>query len=446
MSELESWILSYLLNSLWQVPLLFAAGWLAAHILRSAGTVVEHRVWVVVLFLQSVLPACSLLPWEWLQTLTFWSHHANRPGEAHVTVVLGSGTGFGELPLPGPVLTTVAILYISFTTYFTARFLWRSFALSSLRREAVPLDLSAQAANFWARCLKQFALDHVSIAAAARISGPVTMGVQQKLVLLPLGMIETLPEKDLQTVIAHECMHMHRHDFLKNLLYELLSLPIAYHPLLWLTRTRIMETREMICDEMAAGIHGQKEYARSLLRLARLLVEGPAAVTPHTIGIFDANVFERRIMNLSEDRIEVRGLRRMTLVAASAVLGLGISASAMAIAMHVNPAAASQNDTAAQAPKQLSVSAKIMSGNLLNKAVPVYPPDAKKAKIEGAVVLSAIISRDGNVEKLRVLSGPRLLQQSALDAVRQWKYKPYLLNGDPVEVRTTIHIIYNLKG
>jgi protein TonB len=78
--------------------------------------------------------------------------------------------------------------------------------------------------------------------------------------------------------------------------------------------------------------------------------------------------------------------------------------------------------------------------------VPVYPPDAKKAKIQGTVVLQAVVGKDGDVKNLRVLSGPQELQQSALDAVRQWKYRPYLLNGDPVEVETTVNIVYSLEG
>ena len=85
-----------------------------------------------------------------------------------------------------------------------------------------------------------------------------------------------------------------------------------------------------------------------------------------------------------------------------------------------------------------------MAGNILTKAVPKYPPDAKKAKIQGKVVLSAVIGKDGNVENLRVISGPKELQQSSLDAVRQWTYKPYLLNGDPVEVKTTVNVVYSL--
>jgi len=87
-----------------------------------------------------------------------------------------------------------------------------------------------------------------------------------------------------------------------------------------------------------------------------------------------------------------------------------------------------------------------MAGNILTKVAPVYPNDARAAHISGTVVLHAIIGKDGNVEKLVVVSGPKELQTSALDAVKQWTYKPYLLNGNPTEVDTTIHVNYNLNG
>ena len=87
-----------------------------------------------------------------------------------------------------------------------------------------------------------------------------------------------------------------------------------------------------------------------------------------------------------------------------------------------------------------------MAGNILTKVAPVYPHDARAAHISGTVVLHAIIGKDGNVEKLVVVSGPKELQTSALDAVKQWTYKPYLLNGNPTEVETTIHVNYNLNG
>ena len=97
-------------------------------------------------------------------------------------------------------------------------------------------------------------------------------------------------------------------------------------------------------------------------------------------------------------------------------------------------------------PKRVNISAGVAVGLLVSKAPIVYPIDAKKAGVSGTVVLSAIIGRDGTVEDLQVVSGPEMLQQAALDSVKQWRYRPYLLNGEPEEVRTTINIIFTLGG
>ena len=443
MRSLEFWILAYLLNSLWQVPLLFAAAWLIARALRPLGAAAEHRVWVLALLLQSLLPALSIFPWEWLR-MFLWGENASKAGEAHVTVMVGQGTGVGVLRLPGVLLEAIAMLYITVIVFFAIRFLCRAINLSSLRREAIPVPLPAQPALFWDRCLKRFEVQDVSIAASSRVFGPVTLGIHRKLLLLPVNVIEELPETDLHTVIAHEFAHMRRRDFTKNLLYELLSLPVSYHPLLWLTRARIMESREMVCDQMAAALTGPNEYAQSLLRLASLLITGTLGRTPHTIGIFDANVFERRLMNVTEKQQEIRGVRRVVILAACAALALATCGSALALGMHAKAASDSSDSNANKAPKQLSVSSDVMQQNILTKAVPVYPPAAKKARIQGKVALSAVIGTDGIVESLRVLSGPQELQQSSLDAVRQWTYKPFLLNGNPVEVETTVNVVYTL--
>jgi periplasmic protein TonB len=97
-----------------------------------------------------------------------------------------------------------------------------------------------------------------------------------------------------------------------------------------------------------------------------------------------------------------------------------------------------------EAPRKFSVSSGVMAGNLLVKTMPQYPAIPKAAGIQGTVVLQATISRTGSIENLRVISGPPMLQQAAIDAVRTWRYKPYLLNGDPVEVETTINVVFNL--
>jgi protein TonB len=100
----------------------------------------------------------------------------------------------------------------------------------------------------------------------------------------------------------------------------------------------------------------------------------------------------------------------------------------------------------AAAVKKLVISSGVMAGNLILKTQPVYPPIAKAARVSGTVVLQATISKTGAIENLHVVSGPAMLQQSAQDAVRQWRYRPYLLNGEPVEVETTVNVIFTLGG
>jgi TonB family protein len=94
--------------------------------------------------------------------------------------------------------------------------------------------------------------------------------------------------------------------------------------------------------------------------------------------------------------------------------------------------------------RPLRVSAGVAAGMAISMPQPVYPQDAKAAHIQGTVVLHALISKTGEIENLQVISGPKELVQSALHAVNQWKYKPYLLNGQPTEVETTININYTL--
>jgi len=88
----------------------------------------------------------------------------------------------------------------------------------------------------------------------------------------------------------------------------------------------------------------------------------------------------------------------------------------------------------------------MMEGNLIYRVQPEYPALARQVRIQGLVVLRAIISRDGTIENLQALSGHPLLIPSALNAVRQWRYRPYVLNGEPVEVETEVKVNFILSG
>lgn len=99
----------------------------------------------------------------------------------------------------------------------------------------------------------------------------------------------------------------------------------------------------------------------------------------------------------------------------------------------------------AMPPAAQHVSSGVMQGMLIYRVVPIYPAVARAIRESGTVILQATISRTGAIENLRVVSGPEMLRQAALDAVKQWRYRPYMLNGQPVEVETAVNVEYTLE-
>ena len=130
-------------------------------------------------------------------------------------------------------------------------------------------------------------------------------------------------------------------------------------------------------------------------------------------------------MNLTGKRVEVRGLRRLVVLAACAALGAAACASALALRFEVNQQPKSPNNP---------VHVKVTDLKILSKVPPVYSPQAKKDRVQGKVVLDAVIGKDGSMEAIKVVKSVREdLDRSAIDAVRQWKYQPFLLNGEPID-------------
>jgi protein TonB len=96
-------------------------------------------------------------------------------------------------------------------------------------------------------------------------------------------------------------------------------------------------------------------------------------------------------------------------------------------------------------PLKIHIS-NLSPSQLLYKTTPAYPAMGIATRTQGTVVLAATISKTGSIENLRVVSGPAMLQQSAIDAVQKWRYRPYLLNNQPVEVETTINVVFSLSS
>ncbi len=446
-----SWLLSYLFNALWQIPLLFVAAWVVARIARRSGPRAEHRIWLGALLLQIALPACNL------RTAAVWrALHSLLPargdaGIAGVQVFFGPATAqAGPLRLPFALEAGILLAWACLTLYFAARLAWGLVETRRLARAATPLALTEQAAERWNRHCERFEIiaPPPQIAVSSRAVGPVAIGLRRGMVLVPPQLVDTVSPDDLNAVLAHELAHIARHDFAKNLLYTLLSLPVAWHPLLWRTRACLAESRELLCDDAAAeAVAGRRQYAQSLLRLASIFAGQPRVATLHAIGILDFNsgitALERRVMILTRKHIPISTGRRVLIAAACSILALATCTSALALHTDISEFAP---DAQQSAPKKIHVSAKEMSGNRISGDNPTYPPDAREKKIQGTVVIDTTVSKEGAIEDLHVVKTPDpSLAESAVKAVRTWRYRPYLLNGDPVAVQSTVNVTFCLE-
>jgi len=162
--------------------------------------------------------------------------------------------------------------------------------------------------------------------------GPATMGIHNPVLVLPEWFFSQASEDELSSVLGHELAHIRRHDFLLNLVYELLILPISFHPVATLIKARIDQTRELACDEIASEcLSTRTQYARSLLSIAQSMTANQRPeILGHALGLFDTNTLEDRIVNLLERANRVRKARAQALVLATLTLltvtCLGVSA------------------------------------------------------------------------------------------------------------------------
>jgi TonB family protein len=304
MNSAQHWLLTFLLNSIWQVPLIALAAIIAARLMAPASWRARHLLFIAALLLAVLVPS-------WSATTSI-----AKPGESVAVVILPGLQDDGaanqtihhsliprryssSLHLAPAISRTSAFVYFAFLLVQAGLLLWKWRATRTLLRRAttgeLPRDLSAQ----WRRWLQSFNVPNVNLLVSDQVSGPVTLGVHPASLLVPADFVATATREEIAAALCHELAHIARHDFAVNLLLEIVSLPIAFHPACWLLKKHIDESRELACDAMAASASNSSEvYARSLLSLAQTICAAPQATATNALGIFEANILEKRIMHL----------------------------------------------------------------------------------------------------------------------------------------------------
>jgi beta-lactamase regulating signal transducer with metallopeptidase domain len=359
METLSRLVSTFLLNAFWQVSLVTALTALAAHLLRNAAARYRHALWVIGLGLAILLPLTTL-PETWRLACQSGMVRKTLPGDPAL---------LGQQPAPGaglqaapdrnfetsggkrprgasrlqlldslrrhsrPIALPPFFAYAALGTYMLlisgqfTRLAWALASATRLRREARARQLPAALAGLVTRCREALGLRTVAVNTSSKAAGPATVGFFRPVIVLPETLLQFGSAEELTTAFCHEMAHVRRRDYLVNLICELVLLPLVFHPAAWLLKRRIEETRELACDEVAAGLLlSPPEYARSLVNLAQSIAPRASAFSPrYTLGVFDANILEERIMRLLDNRPQ-ESPRRTRLLLGGATLALVVAA------------------------------------------------------------------------------------------------------------------------
>ena len=331
MNLLLNWCTFFVLNSLWQIPVLIVIAALLVRLLPKLSNALEHNVWVCCLLLGVAVPGVS-------------TYMAVVPVRASETIAVSERDRWkaphppehGRLTEPMTAVETTTAVHSSFRLvagfYLGSVVIGGGYLLLRLKRTR-RIVASRQAVTMTLPNLPVHPRwRHVGLFFSRELTIPATLHWPTPMILVPEA-FEGLPGPEQIAVLAHEMAHVERADFVKNFLLEVASLPLTYHPLTRWVKRKIAESREALCDEMAAGAAtNRSRYAHALLSVARTMA-GQRHTSGLVLGMTDTHL-ERRIMKLLQAPLFVSPSRRMLTQALCSLALLGGSVGVVRLSLH----------------------------------------------------------------------------------------------------------------
>ena len=425
-------VASYVVNAIWQVPLLAGVGWLGSTLLRRVGALTEHWMWVAILAGAVVLPACN-----GIGVLGWFDSAAAGSGFASARLIAADSdpSSSALLMLPGAAWVAVCWFYLAVSIFFTVRFVGSLWFAERIVRRAVPTRLNAEQAQVWKEISIRFELSRGKILTSKEAPGPLTLFVHGPVLILPEQFTETTSIRNLRAALAHEGAHLQRNDFLKNLVYEAVSLLIAFHPMTWLIKAKISQTREVVCDCLAAEASGgSRIYVQALLQLASAITKGPQAINTHAIGIFDANILEKRVMMLRTKNTPISAAKKLWLVSAASACFVLTAAGGAAAPVRIGADA----DT-----KVYTVGGDVSAPKLVEAPEPEFPKERTKSKepFNGTCTIGLTVDEQGKPREVHVVRSLAAdFDQEAVNTVEKYRFAPAMRHGKAVPVAMKIEV------
>jgi beta-lactamase regulating signal transducer with metallopeptidase domain len=367
-------LLTFLLNACWQIAIITAFAALGSRLLQNSSVRYRHCVWATALCLSFFVPGFT--SWRMLldgtpQTVSAVTFVAESPTPLSQETAPGlSGPAFA-LPSSFQLNQTIAfallVIYFGFVLYSIFKLIQAWQTTRNIRHRAFEIEPNDSVTEVIQRCELEFGTrtGSVRVFRSNTLPVPVTTGLFRPIIILPESLLHEGNVDLLSSAIGHEFIHVARRDYLLNLLYELLFVPISFHPAAALLRRRVRETRELCCDELVAErIVSAEIYARSLVKLASPAPPLRRLSVTTTVGIADADILEARIMSLLKKPNFHTRWKRSLLVVVSLLL-LAPSVAAVAFAMRFEVDTTTQDSAGQEKEKvELRQRRKEMSGEM----------------------------------------------------------------------------------
>lgn len=341
-------LLTFLLNAVWQIALIAGLASFGAWLLRRSSVRYQHWLWVGALVLSLLVPVVTALraipPGTSASGRSELRPDLFNPVFAEASVPLQSpSTGVTDwsFQLNRTLVLTLLCLYGAFLLYRAFKLMQAWFVTRKIRNAAVEVEGDDAVGAIMRDCAKRLNLNpnRVRVCSSESLAVPVTAGLFRPVIILPEVLLREGDTDLLTSAIGHEFIHVARHDYVLNFLYELIYLPISFHPLAALLRSRIKQTRELCCDELVTErILNAQVYARSLVALASSAPPLRRLSVTTTVGIADADILEARIMSLlSKPKLHRRWKKSLLVVVSLLLLVPSFAAAALAMRFELAP-------------------------------------------------------------------------------------------------------------
>jgi TonB family protein len=330
-----------LLNGVWQIAAVALFAVLGNYLLRSV-TRYRHIVWVAALALSLLLPLISTVAFQTFEASPVVTNRDQIREPLAIAPALPELTRPVAKPLTsgfhvsGRLAIALLAIYLLVICYRSAKLFNAALKTRTVEQGASELTPEGNLSKIIERCQREFRVKKVRFLSSPSLPAAATLGIFRPLVILPEELLRAGDDNALAAAIGHELVHISRHDYLLNLIYELIFLPLSFHPAAALIKRRITQTRELRCDELVSErlLHPEV-YARSLVRLAGLAMPFTRRAQTMIVGISDADILEVRIMSLLKQKHS--NLRRAVLGLMLAAVLLAIPCvAAAALAVHFN--------------------------------------------------------------------------------------------------------------